>query len=387
MICPHCDSKNPEGVEVCQVCRQRFPATVSFGQPVEKLREIGRRVVRRDLPADPSHFHRVFETIEEQVQEVLDKAVELIEANITDLQRIQEEARRNGIEVEELDLESFTQMLNEFENVQIDITSGLKEIKDSIVDARTSEDITRGLRDYSEGMSQIEAAFNRLETLIFETSDVSTLTQPPEDLDVPSELFLTQRELGKAVKSLDAFEDMEDPKLLRYALVKMEVAKEVIFKMLEDYEDVDTDTLAGEVDELEETYADETLMDEEFEEEMEEEFDEIDEEELTEEEALELMYKDVEEIVSIEGLKELMSTSDDSGEEAEGYEEIFKDRDWKLVEKEEIAIELPYKSKNHEFKEETAEEQPADEEFAGKQEEYESGIAQSISSLIKQIEQ
>ena len=334
MICPYCEEKNPEDVQTCQFCNQRFPQELEYQESVEQLEEIGNIMIRRDIPADPSLIHRTFIKIEQQIQEIMDRATDIIESNIKDIERIRQEAPDM---VGELDLETFSMLLDDFDEAQQEITGGLDNIKNSLLIADTSGDITRELHEYSSALQEINEGLARLETITNQSADYEAMTSPPPNLESPDEIFHSQRELGKAIQSLDLFDENEDPRFLKFALMKIDRVREVLLELAEDYE-------PGAIEEYEEEIL--PIIEEELEEEFLEEEEEIldeeapvdDEYEIDEEEqaAIELMYTDVDEIAGDEAIEELMLPPDVVDED-----DIYRDRDWRLIEQLEEPEETP----------------------------------------------
>lgn len=326
MICPFCETRNPDDAEFCKFCNQRFTEEIDFDEPLKKLNEISNRLIRRDISADRSFLRDEFEKIEEEIQSLMDRATDVIEKNIQDIAR---QKKKTQMELGDLNLDTFNNFLNEFDTAQKLINNGLARVRESLIEAETSDEITRGMVDYSAAMTEISEGLSQLETITSETSDVFTMTSKPENIDVPREVFESRDELEKAQKSLDIFSESQDERFLEYALVKIERSKEALLRMLEEP--------TGEEEEEEDEYAKAYTEEEEIKEEFAEE-------ELEEEEALELMYRDVEDIVSDEEIEEMMKSP---------YEEdldiIYRDPDWqeilrqeeKLVAGEELEVSEP----------------------------------------------
>lgn len=210
MKCPYCEEENPAGAEYCQLCEQRFTMTIVYEEPLDQLGDLGNMLVRRDIPADPSLIHKTFVQIEHQIQNIMDRATDIIEQNIREIEIIQQEAPDL---VGELDLDTFNLLLDDFDSAQNEITGGLSNIRESLLIANTSGDITRELYEYSKALQEISEGLIKLENVTVRSNDYELMTSPPPNLDSPDEVFLSQKELGKAIKSLDIFDESEDPKL------------------------------------------------------------------------------------------------------------------------------------------------------------------------------
>ncbi len=335
MKCPYCEEENPAGAEVCQSCQQRFTMTIVYEEPLNQLGEIGNMLVRRDIPADPSLIHKTFVQIEQQIQNIMDRATDIIEQNIREIEKIRQEAPDL---VGELDLDTFNLMLDEFDNAQNEITGGMDNIRNSLLIANTAGDITRELLEYTSALQEISEGLVKLESVTVRSNDYELMTSPPPNLDSPDEVFQSQKELGKAIKSLDIFDETEDPRLLKFALMKIDRVHEVLLELLEEYEPGAAEEYEEELLPIieEELYGDEEEIPEEMEEPEEDEQDDETAARLEEQKMLELMYKDPESIVSDADIEELMVPPDVVDEE-----EILMDPDWREIEKLEEPEEEP----------------------------------------------
>lgn len=359
MLCPYCNAKNPDDAEICLFCRLRFDDFVDFQGPFDKLTELGNRLVRRDIPADPSQLEREFREVEERIQDSMDMAASVIETNLRDLERLRRETEE---QLGDLNLETMTRILDEFDQAQTVITEGLHTVKSTVIDAETSEDISRGMADYSMAMSDINEGMARLDTLRYETSDPKTLTSPPPILDYPEEIFLSQKELDKAAHSLDAFIESEDVRLIHYTLIKLERTRELLLELLEDIAPESLESIEALESLEDEEYDDEELDDEE----LEEDEDELEDDDFDRE----IIYRDIDEIVSDEEIAELMASPDDYN-----YEDILRDRDWQALEE----LDRRMAESEDSTDDETAPEEPLDEEGAQ--------LPETFSALREDIEE
>lgn len=299
MICPYCDSMNPDDIDVCKVCEQRFVPEINFEGPVRELNEISNRMIRRDIPADPWQLQDDFEEIENEIQDILDQATEVIEQNILDVQRMRENSLS---QLGELNLSTFNQIFEEFSLAQNKVTEGLRIVKTSLIDAKTSDDVTRGLSDYSKAVAGISEGLSRIEKISAETGNPFYLTNPPKKDPVFKETSEAAKLLDMAAKGLEGFEQEEDPDYLLYGCIKAEQAYKLMAGLYREFEKVMAE------DEIEDSFEEE---DETFEDETSE---------------IELVYMDTDEIVSDDDLESLMKTP-----EEEDYREILMDPDWRSV--------------------------------------------------------
>jgi len=272
VICPYCDALNPDNVDICQSCRQRFLEEIDFTESLEKLTNIANEMVRRDIPADPSLFKREFSRIEEEINELLDRAVLSIENNLADIARLREEGLAD---LGDLDIDSFERLFDEFDLAQDQITRGLQSVRENLIDAKTSREISGGLYAYSKAMQGIRSAAARLQSITYESSDLSSLTKPPEDKEMLPEIFRSRRDMEKALKGLEAFNEFEDTRLIHFALLKLEKTHDRLLDLLRGFgetieeEDYYLDEIPGYAEdyydeEMEEDYYDEEYYDEEM---------------------------------------------------------------------------------------------------------------------------
>jgi len=372
MICPYCNTRNPDEAEICVFCRQRFEDYVDFDSVLNKLTELGNRVVRREIPADPSQFQREFDMIEKEMQSLIDKATRIIENNVKDIERLKNETSQK---LGDLNVDTFNRILNNFDKAQKQITRGLGDVKSSIIDAKSSDEITVGLSQYSSAMADISEGSSGIEMVTSESGDFKTLTNPPEYSDYPYELIYIQAELEKAIRSIEEFKEKEDLDLLLFSIIKTERAHDELLELLEEYESV---LERGEEISIE--YEDEEDYDEdEYDEEIEDYYEDYDEEieideetedieDMDEEEYISLIYRDIDDIVSDEDIEELLSPP-----VVDSLDQIYKDEDW-IALKKEMEPETP----GEQVKPEIPEKEKAEVEKT----EDKSELVESISALV-----
>ncbi|MCE1246551.1 MAG: hypothetical protein LWY06_07905 [Firmicutes bacterium] len=239
MICPYCSKSNPDESQVCGFCHQRMIDRVNFNSCLDKLTELGNRLIRRDLPADPFILKREFAQIEEEAQKLMDEAVSVIEGNITDISRMKEEASKD---LGELNLQSFNKLLEGFDKAQKDITGALNSIRKNFVEAEGDEGITKGFVDYSSAMADITTGFANISLLTATSGDLEAMTKPPFDPEnYPEEFFTAWTDIQLALKAMDAFTRADDPRLIEFAIVKSEKTIEALKSVLEAYEEAEED--------------------------------------------------------------------------------------------------------------------------------------------------
>ncbi len=300
MICPYCESQIPD-TETCPVCHQKIIKGVDFEKPLEKLMEIGSKMIRKDSFADHFLVQKEYDKIVEEIQGAIDEVTEAIEKNILELSKEREDLEKKA---RELNLDTVLQLLEEFDEAQRQVTENLNLIKETLINAKTPEEVRQGLTQYSKAVSEIASGVASLETLMAESYDEEFLTSPPEDIEFPKSFYKAQREIEKASDGLDAFEEEEDLNYIKFAIKKLDEAKYHLQKLMEEYQE-----------EEEEEPLDEDV-------EVEEEVDE----EIDEEEAEELIYTDPDEIVDEEDLKYMAEAP------VEDYKErIKKDKDWQKI--------------------------------------------------------
>lgn len=229
MYCPYCNSQNEDNAAICQFCRQRFLVEVDFEKPLEKLSRIANDIIRRDFPADPTLFDREFEQIFKDIQDALDLAVKNITDNISDINRFRDEGIKD---YGQLNLETFDLLVRDFDEAQRKITEGLRDVEEHLIKARHSPELSTGFYKYSQAMNMIRDGVARVRTAMYKSSDMEAMTNPPEQVNMPKEIFRSRRHLEKAIKGIEAFRNTEDKRLIRYIIQKIERAHFMLTDLL-----------------------------------------------------------------------------------------------------------------------------------------------------------
>jgi len=232
VICPYCETENPDGAEYCRICKESLEEDIDFEEPIRNLSRITTKIMRKEVPHTQDYLNSVFKSIMDSVQLIMDRTMLKIKDNVKRLKELQEETRS---ELADEDFESFQRFMNEFEETQNQINEGLEIARESFFSAGSFDDLKEGQIDLSAATAVIQDGLNRLESLTFESGEPELMTMTP--LDIPDEIGITADILDEVLTNMNDFTETADKDYLVKAVNGLDEAKKYLMKVLEMSED------------------------------------------------------------------------------------------------------------------------------------------------------
>ncbi|MCD4784623.1 MAG: hypothetical protein K8T10_12450 [Candidatus Eremiobacteraeota bacterium] len=232
VICPYCETENPDMAEVCKVCNESLEEDIDFEEPVRNLTKIATKIMNKEVPHTQEYLGGVFKGIMDSVQLIMDRTMLKLKENVKELKKTQEETRG---ELSDEDFESFQRFMGEFEETQNQINKGLHIARDSFFRAGSFDELEKGQLDLSAATAVMQEGLNRLESLTIETGDSELMTMTP--LDIPDEIGIAAEILDEVLTNMNNFTETADRKYLIKTVSGLDEAKKYIIKVLDMTED------------------------------------------------------------------------------------------------------------------------------------------------------
>lgn len=229
VICPYCDTENAENAEICKQCNQRIDQEIDFEEPVKRLTEISSKIMKKEIPHTRENLEGIYQQVMDSVQLILDQSMLKLQDNLEDLRELQEEAKEG---LDEEDYKSFQRFLDEFENAQDKINTGLEYARDTFFSAQTFEDLEKGHIDLSSSAAAIQEGLSSIEQLTEETQRHELMR--PRKLHISPEIETAVTNLDSILMYLNDYIESGETSYIMNSLDQLAVVRKSLEKTLEE---------------------------------------------------------------------------------------------------------------------------------------------------------